>query len=453
MELSGSHGVQLILALLVGLVVFFAAFVVSPRKIFALLVITIPFQLVESRYGSLNMVMTYLVFFVFVLRGQIKVTPLLLSVIAIFFSYLLSTVLAPRATWFDHLLYIISVLSSFLMFYMAYNIFLKNADLRFALRLLIIMNGLCVLYALVLSTVGYGQLSVLGVEEWTLNQNLEKHQRLMGAFQAAGVTAAFYAFQMIFVIYAALFTEKGIMRYVCYASVLANFALIVASGSRGSFLTLIGGLLLLFFYLRPALGVVRTTRIALIGGACFMAMSVYVITQTDFNVLFERLSQTEVSESGVPDTRQIGFDLTFDRVDEALVAGHGPRIKLIDEGARRIIGYTPLGFYPHNLALFLVYSVGFIGLAAYVVFYCLLFGKIWRSKRNRHSVTAIRYAPILGLVFMVMFFVDQLKIEYLRFMFADFQQYVMFVLGTMLAFSRVAMARKPSKSNTNNEVM
>jgi O-antigen ligase len=285
---------------------------------------------------------------------------------------------------------------------------------------------------------GFDQVVLFGIEEWNLNQNLEGKQRLLGAFNAAGVTAAFYASQLLFIVYAGFFTEKGMMRYLCYGLALVNFALIVASGSRGSFLSLLGSLVLLMYFLRPALGIVRVARITMTGIACFLALSVYVVTQTDFNVLFERLDDTELSETGVPDTRQIGFDLTLERVGEALMLGHGPAIRLIDEETRKVPGYQPLGFYPHNLSLFLIYTIGILGLIAYAVYFGQIFLMLFRAKGNRAEDTAVRYFPSLAIVFMIMLFVDQLKIEYLRFMFADYQHYIFYLLGMGLAFAKVA---------------
>lgn len=442
MELSSDHATQLLAALLFGLIAYAATVSVAPRKILAILVILIPFQMVTSRYGTLNVVAVYLVFLGLLIRSAITYTPLLGVTIFIFFAYFLSILGALQATWFDHCLYLITIGSNFLLFYITYNVFVRYPNARFALRLLIVMDILTVGYALALYFFGFERLAFFGVEEWTLNQNLEDLQRLMGAFQAAGVNAAFYATQIIVVAYAALFSEKGFMKYLCYLLILINFALIIASGSRGSFLTLLSGGILMLYLLKPALGAARTSRLLIIGGLCLAAMSVYVVTQTEFNVLFERLSTTEVNETGVPDTRQTGFDVTLKRLDETLFTGHGPRIILFEEEIRIILGYKPLGFFPHNLLLFLVYTVGVTGLTAYVIFFSKIFLQFLNSRKNRCPYKAVRYMPKLGIVVMVMFFLDQLKIEFLRFMFGDYQHYMFFLLGMLMAFSKVASKRK-----------
>lgn len=444
MDISSSHTIQLIVALSIGLVLFLVTYFASLRKIIAVFAVVIPFQFIASRYGSINMVAVYMIFFALLLRSVIKSTPFLTAIFFIFISYLLSLFSAPKELWADHFFYIVTVASDFLLFYITYNIVIRYPDVKFFLRILIVMDFLCVAYSILLYIVGFDKLALFGVDEWMLTQNLEEKKRLMGAFQAAGVNAAFYASQVLILIYAAFFTEKGWVKYFCYFLAIVNFGLIVASGSRGSFLTLIGSCFLLLYFFRSALGYIRTMKIVVIGISCFFAISIYVVTQTNFNVMFERLASTEVNESGVPDTRQIGFKLTLERIGEAIVVGHGPEIDVYEQFRRHIPGYRPLGFYPHNLALFLIYSIGFIGLVSYLFFFGALFFKLFKARKNKHKDRAIQYIPTLGIIFMIMFFVDQLKIEFLRFSLSDYQHYIFFLLAMFVAFAKVATSGKKS---------
>ena len=51
------HYIQLSIGLVLGLAIFVAAYSAKPRVVIAILLLSIPFQPVETRYGSLNMVL------------------------------------------------------------------------------------------------------------------------------------------------------------------------------------------------------------------------------------------------------------------------------------------------------------------------------------------------------------------------------------------------------------
>lgn len=454
MELSNSHAIQLIIGLILGFIFFVACFFVSPKKIFAVVVIMIPFQLVSSRYGTLNMVLVYLVFLGFLIKSKIKYWPLLLGVGSIFLVYFCSILMAPKGTWLNHIIYVTTVGSNFVLFYITYNMLIEFPHPKFALRLLIVMNVIAIAYSLVLFFVGFESVSFLGVREWTLNQNIEERSRLLGAFSSPGVTAIFFASQILFLLYAAFFTEKGKSKYLCYAMILVNFVLVVASGSRGSFLALMICLPAFMFMLKSGIGAFKMTRIIIIGSMAFVVLSLFVVFQTNYNVLFERLSSTKVSEIGVPDTRQVAFELTLKKISEKVVLGHGPTIQLLLGEEERLKGNFQsskgLSGFPHNLILFLLYTIGVMGLIAYAVFFLGLFIKLIKALNNRCSDEAIKYMPALGIVYMALLFLDQLKIEYLRFMFSDYQHYIFYLLGMVTAFTKVSFSKTDKTKKLDN---
>lgn len=446
MELSAFHAALLVSGLAAVFLAFLVAYVARPISALAFIAVLIPFQFIDTRYGTGNIGMVYLAFTALFLRHMLDRFPLLPLVGFVLSAYAFSIITAPRGTWVEHGFYVVGIISNFLLFYIAYNIFLRFQDLRFALRILIVINILCVLYSLLLFFSGYQQSFLVGDGYFSLRENLEDRRRLMGPFTAAEINSAFFATQIFFLLYAGIFTERGWGRWVCYLQIPLSLVFIVASGSRGSFVALVAGLILFFFLLRHALGARRILRFSVIG-LFFVAISgLYVATQTGYESVFYRLANTEISESGVPDTRQKGFSLTMERLESgSILFGNGPRLRLIDEHERRIAGYEPLGFYPHNLALFLVYSIGIVGLLSYVIFFSALFFLIFRAQKNRSDDKALRYLPSLGVVFMVTFFLDQLTIEFLRVILSDYQHYIFFVLGMLLAFSRLAQRQGDRK--------
>ena len=66
---STSHVIQLLIALGGGVLIFTLAFCGYSRAFFIGIVIMIPFQPIDSQYGSVNMAITYVVGFAMLLNG------------------------------------------------------------------------------------------------------------------------------------------------------------------------------------------------------------------------------------------------------------------------------------------------------------------------------------------------------------------------------------------------
>lgn len=453
MDLTGSHATQLGIALLLGILLFVMVYGIAERKIIGLLIIMIPFQLISSRYGSINMVLTYLIGLSLVFKGSIRYLPLLPAVIGILAAYFISTALALRPTWIDHVLYIISITSNFVLFYIVYNHFRDSGDVKFAFKLLTWMNVLVVIYGLIQIIIGPDKFAFLGIDEFSFASNLTEKQRLVGTFGAPGINAEYFALQILLLGYLFMNYQDKRTKIFLLCLMMANFALIVATGSRGSFLSLMGGIVLFLWFFRKQLGTLVLIRIVGIGSLLFVLMAVVIIKYTQFNVLFERLGDTELSESGVPDTREFAFNLALDRIPDAMIFGHGPQLRLIDEETRRIVGYQSMPGYPHNLYLFLLYTLGSVGLFAYTVFFYLVLRQFWISRKTQVDDVFIRGIPMLGILLLIVFFVDQLKIEFLRLRVNDMQHYLFTLWAILLAFTNLknVAAEEKTKLNDNKD--
>ena len=456
-DLSSGHATQLGLALLLGVILFVMAYALPERKIIGFLIIIIPFQLIMSRYGSLNMVLTYLIGFSLILKGRINYFPLLPVVLAILTIYFISTFMALRPTWLDHLLYIISIISNFVLFYMVYNFFRSNADVKFAFKLLVLMNILVVAYGLIQIVIGPEKFAFLSIDEFSFASNLTEKQRLVGTFGAPGINGEYFALNILLLGYILMNGRDVKIKILVLGLMLANFGLLVATGSRGSFLVLMGGILLFLWFYRKQLGALVLIRVVAVGSLLFTLIAVIIINYTDFNVLFERLSETELTDSGVPDTRKHAFDLALDRIPDAMIVGHGPQLRLINEESRLIIGYKSMPGYPHNLYLFLLYTLGFLGLLTYMVFFFSLYFRFWRGSKQNIDDSYLRGIPTLGMLLLIVFLVDQLKIEFLRLRVNDMQHYLFTLWAILLAFtdlnqnkiSQNNVPKKPEKAENH----
>jgi len=434
MEFTFSYAIQLGLALGMGLVVFSLAYNLPARPVLGFLIVLIPFQLIDSRYGSLNVVLTYLISVAFLLKGRLKSFPAIGIVTALFVLYLLSTSQAVSATWFDHFLHIVSVGSGFLLFYLVYNSFMRDLDLRYGFKLLIIMNCLVIGYSAINLTVGFERFVPLGIREWAFTANVEGPQRLVGAFGAAGITAEFYMLQCVILGYAFIHAATRRQTLILASLIAANAFLIIASGSRGSFLVMLGASFLFLVAFRKELGAARIARYVAMGMAALFVAGVIVASLPQFASVFDRFVGTDF-DSYVPDTRQQSFAIAVERIPDALVLGHGPRLRLIDEARRVIPGYESMPAFPHNLYLHLLYTLGIPGLILYLAFFWRLGNQMWTARTLNIGDPFRNGMPRLGLVVLVAFLVDQFKIEFLRTQNTDIQHYLFTVWAFALAAS------------------
>lgn len=436
MDLTASYATQLGLALGIGLLFFTLAYSLPARPVLGFLIVLIPFQLIDSRYGSLNVVLTYLIGFAFLLKRRLKNFPAIGIVSALFVLYLLSMFQTVRAIWFDHLLHIVSVGSGFLLFYLVYNSFVRNLDIRYGFKLLVIMNILVIGYSAINLTVGFDRFVPLGIREWAFTANVEGTQRLAGAFGAPGITAEFYALQCLILAYAFVHARKRVQSLTFAGLIAANAFLIIASGSRGSFLVMLGAILLFFLVFRKELGAARITRYVAMGVAGLFVAAVIVATVPQFASVFDRFTGTEF-ESYVPETRQRSFEIALERIPDGLILGHGPRLRLIDEARRRIPGYESMPAFPHNLYLHLLYTLGIPGLILYMAFFWRIGNRMWKARGLNVGDPFRNGMPKLGVLVLMAFLVDQLKIEFLRTQNTDIQHY----LFTLWAFTLAASDR------------
>lgn len=430
MDLSDSQFAQLIIGLVIGLIMFVIAYAASEKAIISLLVLSIPFQMISSAYGTLNTVLVYMVGFIFLLRGRLRSFPLLWAAVLVLFALLLSTSQAHRSTYFDHFFYIITIAANFILFYLVYNFIAKDTTSeRYGINLLIATGGLVLLFSTIKLTTGFNPGIALGISELSTRDNLEGLQRFIGSFAAAGINGAFHSTQLILLAFTIMYYRHPGVRVVLLGLFVGNAAFLVATGSRGSFLAMILGMVMLLFLFVRRIGLGRVFALALGLPLMFATAAFFIIKFTAYNVLFERLLDTEF-DGLTPDTRD--FSYVLEEIPNKPVLGHGPRLYLPDQFKRRIPGYNPIQ-YPHNLYLHILYTTGAVGLIAYLSWFLALTVRYLRPFKYRSESPYLTAVPRVAIVLMVVFLVDELKIEFLRFGLSDYQQFMFATWAILLA--------------------
>jgi O-antigen ligase len=152
--------------------------------------------------------------------------------------------------------------------------------------------------------------------------------------------------------------------------------------------------------------------------------------------MYERLGRTELEE-GMPDTRAKSWLTIAALATEKPLLGHGPRLRLDGDEARSYPGTRALP-YPHNLYLFLLYTVGAIGLIAYLWFFAWLIVRFKAGIRQSSGDSLVDGFAKLGILLMIVFLVDQIKVEFLRIGFIDYWHYAFSLFAIFLGFADLA---------------
>ena len=175
----------------------------------------------------------------------------------------------------------------------------------------------------------------------------------------------------------------------------------------------------------------------------FYVSSIVLSRYTSSASLFERLGKTKMV-SGMPDTRARVWTETWIMIKESPWIGHGPYFFVgVNEENVRVR-------HPHSMFLFFSYLIGIPG--AIVFLWILLSAwrksyhaaKLYATKRSDFAHTIVLLSSVL-----VIFFIDELKICFMR--YENTQHFTWTMLALLLAASRIAVARVKEKERLKLE--
>lgn len=430
MGLSDSILLQLTLVVLLATIAFIIAYSLPQKVAATALILLIPFQPIETRYGTANVALTFVVFIAMLMRKENVRLPLLPQILLVLFAYSVSMSLTNPTTYAQHGMYMFYFVSAILVFWITYDLTLRFQEIRGIIHVFLAMNVLVVIYCIVQLVFPDQHFRLFGRQEFAMMP--ARGDRLTGPFGGVGVVAEYFVVMVYLIIYQILIALRGSYRLALVVLLALNLLLLIATGNRGGFLTLIGAGGLFLWMFRHLLGTGRTLKLA-VGGVLLLSISAAItVNYTDFNQLFVRLTATEVEE-GIPDTRLVVWPMAWAEIEKKPVFGHGPRLRLVGDDRRGAYkGHTVI-FYPHNLYLFLLFTVGVVGLIAFLIFLGTPLYRCWRlSKKAVNDPYTLGFAKI-GVLIMIIIFVDQIKVEFLRFDLVDYWHFVFALLGFLVA--------------------
>ena len=386
------------------------------------------------------------------LLGGLRVR-LLPAIGLVLFAYLLSLTQAERFLAMQ-VVEIFRFMSCFVVFLLAYNFARLVKSERSVVSLLLAINAMVAIYCALQLTAGAGQGFVpFGIEELAFNRNRDPSDpRLIGPFDNPGTTAGYFALMTMICLVELMYSTAGRRRLV-QALILANVAGIMATGNRASFLVLLAACPVLLLAFRSELGPKRFIQYMISGVAAVLVASAMLVAFTGFGNIFRRLESVTETEGGIPATRAGTWPLAFEKIERDPWFGEGPYyvgpelagssglIRAQFEDLSEVVTvYDP---YPHSLYLFLLRTVGVVGLAAMLWFFAQVMLELRRSLRRDGVEEYSRALLKVGLVMIGAFLITQITLEFNRPGTMDYAQFILAVMGLLVGVSdRPPIARK-----------
>jgi hypothetical protein len=431
LDLTGAQYAQLIVGVAGGILIYLLSLLAPERWIVSALIVLTPFQLIATRFGSLNMILIYVIFSAYIVKRNVRYFPFIIPFSILLLSYFLSITQSQKSIIIYNSVYIISIITNFLVFFIVYNYIKKYKDVELFFKCFIVMNIFVSIYCYLSFIPAFEKLTLMGTDISIINQN--RSDRMTGPFRSVGLSAEYFAMSIIMLWYLALNKEWGKYRLILYILMGANFGFIVATGNRGGFLVLLGGVVLFWIMFRKSFSITRMFIYSLVGMLFFGIGSMLVMKYTKYNVLFDRLTNTSI-EGGIPDSRSGPWPVAWENIQRKPIFGHRPRLGIPQAMLSRDQSIPAMG-YPHNLYLHILLTTGSVGLVAFMLFFLLLSIRLLRAGRYQVDDPFHDNLHRLGLIMVIMFLVDQLKIEFLRFHINHYQNWVFILFGSFIAFS------------------
>lgn len=433
MALTLGKLVQIIAALIGALAFFVMVYRLPEKRVLALLIAIIPIQIIDSKFGTLNTFLTYVIAFAFILQGRLKSAPLLWSIFCLMLAYAISFSFSHPDARMWHILYLIGFSGNFLLFYMVYNFIRRTSDWEVIFKGLFAANVFVVVACLVEIMLGDRQVMLFGLKEWTLGSPRADQGRIVGPFGSTHTTADYLVSQCMLLSYWLVFKiAKPRQRWLTLLLGL-NLICLIATGDRGGLIGfLIGGLTFVWLF-RREIGGFGIAKYASIGAILFVVASFAVIEYTDFGRVYERLASTQITAEDHP--RKFGFRKGVEWFRESPIVGIGPRLNVSSRNVQ-IGDIEYRGAQPHNLYLTILASTGIVGMIAWIAFFIsAMFPIIRATRRNLGSDPILANIPRLGLLIVFLFLIGELRIEFLREEYFDYQNYIFVLLAIFIACS------------------
>lgn len=365
--------------------------------------------------GSSNSILIIIIFNIYLLRVSLKLETfradrafnLPLGLIAA--SYILSLSNFEYGTGLgqDAFIHVTTMFTAIGLFYLVTNMVNDEKKLRLVVQVLIISIVMVMSFTTI-------ELLFPGraiIPSWLYSHHkvtlITKGLRMKGPFHDFELLAEFFSLSIPLMIFMAIRSRRLLMRVVYTVLLVSCLFLMLATITRGAFITLIVGLAYLTYTCRKDLDIVRIFMFAGAFAALIVVLEAFVAQHTVSGSLFDRMVKITFERGVIPSNRYIGWTQGVQRLMWHPVFGNGPALNW-SKGVN-------LPVYPHNGYLYLADLTGFFGLFAYLLLlYRLVKTSLISAKDSIVTSSFSRGFMKVLHVWILMFMFDQLKIEYLR---------------------------------------
>ena len=257
-----------------------------------------------------------------------------------------------------------------------------------------------------------------------------------GPFHDFELVAEFFAIHVLIFFFMYVRSKRLVTKLIFMTLLIIDLMMMFTTITRGAFISLFVGIVYLTFLSRKDLNFVKL--ISLIGAFALIigVLEAFVTKYTAAGSLFDRLITVTFERGIIPYNRVAPWGGAVERAKEHILIGSGP-------GWDFSKGITDTGMWPHNVYLFYLNITGLVGLSAFLfLLYRLI--KTTMLGINSSLVTssfAEGFMKVLH-VCLVMFCIDQIKIEYLR--NNKYVFFIWFFFGLIIATDNVIKMNRDS---------
>jgi O-antigen ligase len=434
-----------VLSVLAGTILFGMAWRIDMASGVGILLLALPFPR-GTVFGNTNLAFILLLLVIWLLRfsqGQASAprrTPVDMPIVALFTIYVISFYNVDTTAHLRNALERMElIIASMLMFYLIVSNLRTERDLR-RIHVFQAVSILSVCLLAIYELNHPGEVFIRGWIDFTQTTGTDfntTNVRVGSSFYDYELLSEYCALNLLLVVFLFMRARQLLARLAYGALFTIVLFVLFATSTRGSIVSL--GVAAVYFpwLIRRRLTVVSfvtTIAVVVIG---FLAMNYYVAHFTRSGDVLARLEATTFV-GGIPDSRAEAWPSAWKRMLEHPLIGHGP-LYSSEHGLKQ---WT----WPHCLYLYVGNNVGFIGLAIFLWF----LWKLWVMSRPyvddlRHTDYTSAFLVVARMQ-MLVFVVDQIKIEYLRNPVYQFQVWVMFsviVAAHLIAREAEQQSRRP----------
>ncbi|MBD3423796.1 MAG: hypothetical protein GF417_05100, partial [Candidatus Latescibacteria bacterium] len=392
------------------------------------MIIMYPFPF-GMHYGNSNFVFMLIIVIIFLIRvssGQEKFhldRTLALPVGLLVLAYIFSFKNVPLGTNITRLAIIntANFLSAAALTFLMINFVDDVSKLKKAVRLLLISGTLIIAFN-IMELLFPGRVIVPG---WLQTQYVRglvlKGVRIGGPFRDFELNAEFLTLNSFIIFFMIIRTRRMLTRSFLSIILLIDLLLMFATVTRGALIALIVGVIYLMIISRKDLTVAKVIYFMVAFVVVIFVLEKFVAQYTFSGSVFERMVTVTFEKGFIPDSRTGPWEDAINRGMENPIFGIGPAW---DFGS----GHTT-GFWPHNLYLFYFNTLGIVGLLAFLF---LLFRIVKATIPGIKSSLVKSPFPEAFMkilhVMIIIFMLDEIKIEYLRNKIYLFFVWILFAL-------------------------